>query len=76
MIPCPALDDEVLLDLSTNNQIDVAFEERQISKYWDLALSKVEYCKECEFKYGCTDCRGIEKKLTGDLYGKELCSYK
>lgn len=61
MILYPALDDEVLLDLSTNDKINAAFEERQISKYWDFALSKVEYCKEYEFKYGFVDCRGIKK---------------
>jgi hypothetical protein len=68
MILYPALDDEVLLDLSTNDKINAAFEERQISKYWDLALSKVEYCKEYEFKYGCIDCRGIEKKINFRIY--------
>ncbi|PKP57116.1 hypothetical protein CVT91_11375 [Candidatus Atribacteria bacterium HGW-Atribacteria-1] len=76
LIPCPALKDDILLDLSLDDRIDMPFEERLIFKYWDLTLSKVEYCKECEFRYGCIDCRAIDKILTGDIYGKKLCSYK
>jgi radical SAM protein with 4Fe4S-binding SPASM domain len=46
-----------------------------IQEYWNLSLNKLQKCKNCEFRYACTDCRALEVAMTGDLYSKTLCNY-
>ncbi len=73
LLPCPFLKDEVLGHITEPWLIDRIFETRLIDKYWRMPLSKVDKCKDCAFRYGCLDCRAIEKQLSGSLYGKLLC---
>lgn len=47
----------------------------KLSMYWNYDLSKVEECKDCEFRYACKDCRplgilngGIKRKNSRCLY--------
>jgi len=56
--------------------IDNLFEdESRIFKYWEwLRLLNIPRCKHCEFNIGCLDCRAFEMQVTGDLYGKVICS--
>jgi hypothetical protein len=49
------------------------FEDESIYDYWDLPLSSIDNCRDCAFQLGCTDCRALEMRITGDLYGKQLC---
>jgi len=73
LLPCPSLKDEIFGNITYPRCIDEIFESRIIDKYWGLTLSQIERCKECEFRFGCLDCRAVEKTLTGSLYGKKLC---
>lgn len=76
VIPCP-----MMRSYSFGNVRDKAlytiFEKRMddINKFWDLTLDYIESCTECEFRYACSDCRALEKSLTGRLDGKIMCSY-
>ncbi|MCL0029915.1 hypothetical protein M1O16_01450 [Dehalococcoidia bacterium] len=74
LLPCPFLTDEVLGCTANPRVIDEVFETGAIDKYWKLSLSQVEGCKDCAFRYGCLDCRAVEKHLTGSLYGKKMCA--
>ena len=42
-------------------------------KYWNLTLNEIDKCKDCGFRYGCIDCRAIEKSQFNDFYGKKYC---
>lgn len=75
ILPCPHLRKEALGNIKDPNCIDVCFESRAITDYWDLALSKIDGCQDCSFRLGCADCRALETRLTGDLYGKRLCTF-
>jgi len=54
---------------------DVVLDDR-LKKYWGVALEEVEVCKDCEFRYGCFDCRANIMNYTGHLYARNpLCNY-
>lgn len=47
-----------------------------LRKYWDLSYDKIEVCKDCEYKYACSDCRPVTVGTTGELTAKSLhCCY-
>jgi MoaA/NifB/PqqE/SkfB family radical SAM enzyme len=74
LLPCPFLTDEVLGSSANPWLVDQVFETRMIDRYWELNLSQVEGCKDCAFRYGCLDCRAVEKHLSTSLYGKRTCA--
>lgn len=44
-------------------------------KLWDINKDKIKICKDCEFRYICTDCRAYLKDKN-DIYSKPLkCGY-
>lgn len=47
----------------------------EFTKYWNITKDSIEVCKECEFRYNCTDCRAFLKDPR-DLYSKpQKCFY-
>ena len=45
-------------------------------KAWATTIDTVDGCRECEFRYACTDCRPLAKSLTGKPNGKNpRCTY-
>lgn len=57
---CPAM------PLSYGNIKDTTLEEalnkKGFKKYWDLTKDEIEVCKDCEFRYICTDCRAFTER--------------
>jgi radical SAM protein with 4Fe4S-binding SPASM domain len=46
-----------------------------MGEYWDLTKDKIDVCRDCEFRYACSDCRVIES-IDGSLTGKnKFCTY-
>lgn len=44
-------------------------------KYWQINKDQIEVCRDCEFRYICSDCRAFTDK-EGSLYAKPLkCNY-
>lgn len=75
ILPCPNMKKEILADVMNDSEaFERIFGDREIDKYWNLNLGKIEKCKECIFRYGCFECRAVELKLTNNLSGKFLCS--
>jgi radical SAM protein with 4Fe4S-binding SPASM domain len=72
--PCPYLHTETLGNVNNSYWLEQIFANDRIYDYWDLSLSKIDNCKDCAFRFGCTDCRALEKKISGDLYTKTICS--
>lgn len=52
-----------------------ASEEPDFKKYWDICKDRVHVCKDCEFRYICTDCRAYVEDPE-DILSKPLkCGY-
>lgn len=44
-------------------------------KWWFIHKDQIEVCRDCEFRYNCTDCRGFLKD-SDNIYSKPLkCGY-
>jgi radical SAM protein with 4Fe4S-binding SPASM domain len=76
ILPCPHLRKEVLGHIEDPNCIESIFERKIIDDYWNLPLSLLDNCRDCAFQFGCLDCRAVEMRFTGDLYGKSLCKFR
>lgn len=52
-----------------------ALKQKKFTKYWGITKDQVEVCKDCEFRYVCTDCRAYLENPSND-YSKPLkCGY-
>lgn len=45
-----------------NTNLEHALQHQDFKKYWDLSKDKIEICKDCEFRYICTDCRAYTER--------------
>ncbi|WP_340064352.1 grasp-with-spasm system SPASM domain peptide maturase [Ascidiimonas aurantiaca] len=58
-----------------NTSIEEALEHEDFKKYWNITKDKINICKDCEFRYVCTDCRAYKENPQDD-YSKPLkCGY-
>ncbi|WP_294326634.1 grasp-with-spasm system SPASM domain peptide maturase [uncultured Chryseobacterium sp.] len=46
--------------------------QNDFKKYWNLTKDKIEICKDCEFRYVCTDCRAYTEKNHKNKEGLDL----
>ena len=74
ILPCPHMNSNILGNINSTDSINTIFEESLIDKFWDLSLPKIKMCQECEFAFGCYDCRAAELEFTEDLCEKNICS--
>ncbi len=52
-----------------------ALDHPDFKKYWNVTKDQIAVCKDCEFRYICTDCRGYIENPE-DMYSKPLkCGY-
>jgi SPASM domain peptide maturase of grasp-with-spasm system len=52
-----------------------ALEHPDFKKYWNVHKDQIKICKDCEFRYICTDCRAYVEDPK-DMYSKPLkCGY-
>lgn len=52
-----------------------AIEKQGFKKYWNINKDKIHVCKDCEFRYICTDCRAYVEDPE-DILSKPLkCGY-
>jgi SPASM domain peptide maturase of grasp-with-spasm system len=52
-----------------------ALEKKDFKKYWNITKDQIDVCKDCEFRYVCTDCRAYTEDPEDD-YSKPLkCGY-
>lgn len=55
--------------------LEEALEKPGFKKYWDINKDKIHVCKDCEFRYICTDCRAYVEDPK-DILSKPLkCGY-
>ena len=61
-------------NIRTDKLIDI-LNIKAFKKVWNINKDKIEVCRDCEFRYICTDCRAIRENKS-DIYSKPLnCSY-
>ena len=47
-----------------------------LMNYWFLDFSKIEFCKDCEFRFACKDCRPLGLSVCGNIATKNpRCTY-
>ncbi len=52
-----------------------ALEHPDFKRYWDIKKDEIEGCRDCEFRYVCTDCRAYIEDPK-NIYSKPLkCGY-
>jgi len=70
---CPSLSES--FGSIINSSIEEAIKDVNFKKYWNINKDQIEVCKDCEFRYICTDCRAYVDNPE-DLYSKPLkCGY-
>ena len=58
-----------------NTTLEEALNHPEFKKYWNITKDQIEVCKDCEFRYICTDCRAYLENPE-DMYSKPLkCGY-
>lgn len=69
---CPSM--EVSFGNVTEKTLQEALLDKHFKKYWKVTKDQIDICKDCEFRYICTDCRAYAK--TADDTSKPLkCGY-
>jgi SPASM domain peptide maturase of grasp-with-spasm system len=48
---------------------------RSFQKYWSINKDKIEVCKDCEFRYICSDCRAFIRDEKNILSKPSKCNY-
>ncbi len=55
--------------------LEEALSHEDFKKYWNITKDQIEVCKDCEFRYVCTDCRAYIENPK-DKFSKPLkCGY-
>ena len=58
-----------------DTHLDVAIEKAGFKDKWKIVKDQINICKDCEFRYICSDCRAYVEN-PGNMYSKPLkCGY-
>ncbi|WP_426276125.1 grasp-with-spasm system SPASM domain peptide maturase [Chryseobacterium sp. S-02] len=52
--------------------LDEVIFDVDFKKYWNLTKDYIEVCKDCEFRYICTDCRGYTERTHTNGNGLDI----
>lgn len=59
----------------SNTSLISVIENAEFSNYWTIIKDEIIACRDCEFRYVCTDCRAVIKD-TNNIYSKpSKCKY-
>lgn len=59
-----------------NNTIKQILTSELLQKYWNMDFSKIEICKDCEYRFACKDCRPLAMSYNGAINNKNpRCNY-
>ncbi|MBO5262012.1 MAG: radical SAM protein [Clostridia bacterium] len=75
VFPC-VFQRDVLYGNASTHSIKEILSSPELKKGWLCDFSKIEVCKDCEFRFACKDCRAHEIAITGNFFGKNpRCLY-
>lgn len=52
--------------------LEKAIAHPDFKKYWKLTKDEIEVCKDCEFRYICTDCRAYTERTQTNAEGLDI----
>lgn len=55
-----------------NTLLEEALNHKDFKKYWNLTKDNIEFCKDCEFRYICTDCRAYTEQTHTNTDGLDI----
>lgn len=55
-----------------NTPLKEALNHDDFKKYWNLTKDNIEVCKDCEFRYICTDCRAYTEQTNTNKDGLDI----
>ena len=55
-----------------NTTLEKALAHPDFKKYWNLTKDEIEVCKDCEFRYICTDCRAYTERTHTNTEGLDI----
>ncbi|MCY0970934.1 grasp-with-spasm system SPASM domain peptide maturase [Chryseobacterium wangxinyae] len=55
-----------------NTTLKEALNHEDFKNYWNFTKDKIEVCKDCEFRYICTDCRAYTERTHEDKEGLDI----
>ncbi|SIQ27147.1 SPASM domain peptide maturase, grasp-with-spasm system [Chryseobacterium sp. RU37D] len=55
-----------------DTSLEEALNHKEFKKYWNLTKDSVEVCKDCEFRYICTDCRAYTEQTHTNDQGLDI----
>ncbi|MCY0977976.1 grasp-with-spasm system SPASM domain peptide maturase [Chryseobacterium wangxinyae] len=67
---CPSMSQNFgnIQDIKLENALD----NPEFKKYWNLTKDRIEICKDCEFRYICTDCRAYTEQTKTNTKGLDI----
>ncbi|OHT30239.1 grasp-with-spasm system SPASM domain peptide maturase [Elizabethkingia meningoseptica] len=54
------------------NTLSEILNHNELKKYWNLTKDSINVCKDCEFRYICTDCRAYTERSHFDKSGLDI----
>lgn len=67
---CPAMPD--IYGNLKENTLEETLNRKGFKKYWNLTKNDIEICKDCEFRYICTDCRAYTERTHKNNEGLDI----
>jgi len=58
-----------------NTSFEKALKVKDFKKYWNVSKDEIDVCKDCEFRYICTDCRAYKEDPDNDFSKPLKCGY-
>ncbi|MDQ1096462.1 MULTISPECIES: grasp-with-spasm system SPASM domain peptide maturase [Chryseobacterium] len=55
-----------------NTTLEQALNHKDFKKYWNVTKDDIKVCKDCEFRYICTDCRAYTERTDTDHDGRDI----
>ncbi|WHF51913.1 grasp-with-spasm system SPASM domain peptide maturase [Chryseobacterium gotjawalense] len=55
-----------------NTTLKEALNQKDFKKYWNVTKDEIEVCKDCEFRYICTDCRAYTERTHTNEEGLDV----
>jgi len=57
------------------NTINDVLEKKEVQKLWTINKDEIEICKDCEYRYCCTDCRVFTDHKDNNYSRPSKCNY-
>ena len=75
VIPC-IFERKIVFGDVTQQSISDILNSESLRRHWNLDFSQIEYCKDCEFRFACKDCRPLGMAKCNNIKAKNpRCLY-